>query len=317
MTALTATLVLAAIAAPHGLRLEHATPVLAATVWMSALALRAFTAIFTALLALLYLPRTEPFQLASQWCWHTVLPFLATHLGLDGRELGNAALVAPSVALTASLLWVLVGVWRAARRVRLLLARHGIGEGPGQSVILGDGEVLIAAAGLRRPRVVISAGALVALDDEELAASLDHERGHITRRHRFVLIAAELCRALGRTMPGTRAAARELAFHLERDADRYALSRRHDPAVLASAICKAAEAHVLAAPALALGGGSVERRVEALLDERSARGRQLPLWTMASAMLALVALAASALPAAAHGGYHQAGTAGPAHRCAR
>lgn len=315
MTALTATLILAAIAAPHWLRLERASPVPAATVWMSALALRAFTAIFSALFVLLYLPGTELFQVASHWCWHTVLPLVATHLGLDGHELGLVALVVPSFGLTASLLWVLVGVWRAARRVRLLLARHGINGGPGQSVILGDGEVLIAVAGLRRPRVVISAGALLAFDDEELAAGLAHERGHIARRHRFVVIAAELCRALARFLPGSRAAARELAFHLERDADRYALRRRHEPAVLASAICKAAEAHVLAAPALALGGGSVERRVAALLDEHPARGRQLPLRTMAAAMLTLVAIAASALPAVAHGGYHQAGTAGHAHHC--
>jgi Zn-dependent protease with chaperone function len=315
MTAVAATIILAAIAVPHFLRLERASPPLAITVWMSALVLRALTALFTALFVLLYLPRSGIFQLVSHLCWHTVLPFLATHLGLSGHDLGDAALIAPSFVLAASVLSVLFGVWRAARRVRQLLVRHAIGEGPGESVILNDGDVVVAAAGLRRPRVVISAGALVAFDDEELAASLEHERGHISRRHRFVIVAAQLCRALGRFLPGTRVAMRELRFHLERDADGYAVRRRHEPAVLASAICKAAEANLLAAPALALGRGAVERRVEALLDERPPVGGQLRLRAVAAMMLALVAIAASALPAAAHAGYHQADATRPTHHC--
>jgi beta-lactamase regulating signal transducer with metallopeptidase domain len=88
--------------------------------------------------------------------------------------------------------------------------------------------------------VVVSTGALVHLDDEELAAGLAHERGHIQRRHRWVLLAAEIARAVARPLPGTRHAMAELAFHIERDADRWALRRMHDPLALASAICKAA-----------------------------------------------------------------------------
>jgi hypothetical protein len=315
MTVVVATVILAAIALPHGLRLERASPPLAATLWMSALTLRALTAVFTAVFVLLYLPGSELFQLISHLCWHTVLPFMATHLGISGHDVGDAALVAPSFALAASALSALVGLWRAARRVRALLTRHSIGQGPGQSVILDDGEVLVAAAGLRRPRVVVSAGALVVFDDEELAASLDHEHGHIAHRHRFVVVAAHLCRALGRFLPGTRAATRELTFHLERDADRYAVRRRHQPAALASAICKAAEAQLLAGPALALSGGGVTRRVEALLDERPPAGRQLRLRVLAAAMLVLVALALSALPQAAHAGYHGASTTRSTHQC--
>jgi len=72
--------------------------------------------------------------------------------------------------------------------------------------------VLVAAAGLRKPRVVVSAGALLNLDDEELAASLDHEHGHIVRRHRYVLVAAELCRALARLFPEHAAPSRSSPF---------------------------------------------------------------------------------------------------------
>lgn len=55
---------------------------------------------------------------------------------------------------------------------------------PRESLLLADATVLVAAAGLRKPRVVVSAGALLNLDHEELAASLDDEYGHIVRRHR-------------------------------------------------------------------------------------------------------------------------------------
>jgi len=81
----------------------------------------------------------------------------------------------------------------------------------------------------------------VCLDDEELAASLEHERGHVARRHRFALVIAEVCRASARALPGTRHAVAELIFHLERDADRLVVDRLHDPAALASAICKAGQ----------------------------------------------------------------------------
>jgi bla regulator protein blaR1 len=183
--------------------------------------------------------------------------------------------------------------------------------------VLADGEVLVAAAGLRRPQVVVSAGALMTLDDQELAASLEHEHGHIERRHRYVLVMAELCRALARFLPGTRKAAMELVFHLERDADRYAVARTNDPAALASAICKACESSAFGAPALALGGGVVPRRIRLLLDGEAnpQSRREVPLRALASVMVALVALSAGTLPAAAHAGYHQTGTASTVRHC--
>jgi hypothetical protein len=298
---------------PHRLALDQAHPVTAASIWLSALTLRALTAVFTAIFVVLYLPATETFTLISQWCWHTVLPFIATHLGFNGHDFGDAALLAPSFALALSVLSVVVGLWRAARQVHRLV-RSAIGFGPGQSVILGDGQVLIAAAGVRRPRVIVSAGALTAFDDEELAASLDHERGHIARRHRYLLVYAELCRALGRFVPGTRTAARELAFHLERDADGFALRRRHDPAALASAICKAADSQLLAAPSFSLAGGNVARRVQGLLDGVP-RTTSHGLTVISIALAALALGTAAALPAAAHAGWHQAQTVAPSHHC--
>lgn len=308
MTLVLAALVLSAIAAPHLLRLEGASPALAASIWLAALSLRALGAVFSAMFVVLYLPSTALFTLVTHLCWHAVIPFIATHLPLSGHALGDAAVIAPAFVLAASTTSVIVGLWRAGRRVSRLLAGAVVGPGPRDSLVLADGDVLVAAAGLRRPRVVISAGALVSFDDEELAASLEHEHGHIARRHRYVLIAAEICRALARFIPGTRAAAQELVFHLERDADSYAVSRRQDPRALASAICKAAGASIFPAPSMALSGGVVSRRIRLLLDHEEQPARtQLPFLLLAGVMIALAIAGVGVLPAVAHAGIHEVG----------
>lgn len=319
MTLVLAVLVLGAMAAPHLLRLERASPALAAAIWLAALSLRALGAVFSATFVVLYLPSTALFTLVTHWCWHAVIPFIATHVPLSGHALGEAAVIAPAFVLAASMASVVVGLWRAGRRVRSLLARSVVGPGPRQSLVLADGQVLVAATGLRRPRVVISAGALMKFDDEELAASLEHEHGHIARRHRYVLVAAEICRALARFIPGTRAAVRELVFHLERDADSFAVSRRQDPRALASAICKAAGATSFPAPATALSGGVVSRRVRLLLDHEAPRSprTQIPLRLLAGVMIALVIAGAGALPAVAHAGLHEAAGLASAQHCPR
>jgi Zn-dependent protease with chaperone function len=301
-----------AIGLPHVLQLERSSPALAASIWFSGLVLRALAAVFIVLYAVFFLPSTALFQAVTHWCWHTVLPIITTHLPVDGHTLGALATVLPAFVLAGSLTWVAAGLWRAARAVRAVLLRSAVGVGPEASTVIEDGDVVVAAAGLRRPQVIVSAGALRTLDDEELAASLAHERGHIVRRHRWVLVAAELLRALGRFLPGTSRAADELLFHLERDADAFALAGRHDPAALASAICKAAGASAPTAASLALGGGVVVRRVRQLLEAepvaRRSPGERL-LTGVAALMASLVLVGIAALPATAHSGLHVAGGA--------
>ena len=298
MSLVLAALLVAAIFAPHALRFDRTSPALAALVWLSALVLRALTAVAAAVAIVLVLPRTEVFTLITHWCWHTALPLLATHLGLDGHRLGDAALILPGAVLAVSAISVAFGLWKATRAVASLVQRGSVGTGPQNSVIVGDGDVVVAAAGIRRPLVLVSAGALASLDDEELAASLEHEHGHIQRRHRYVLVAAEFCRALARFLPGTRRAADELRFQLERDADRFALERHHEPVVLASAICKAAQGRSTA-PMTALAGGGVGRRIRALLDGAAAAQPVNGVAVRAAAVLilSLVVALGAALPA--------------------
>src|SRR5215207_2374922 len=160
MTLALALMVASAIALPHLLPLDRARPVVAASIWLSALALRALTVVFVALFAVFFLRASELFGLITHWCWHAVIPFIAAHLALNGHEIGDAATVAPALVLAASLVSVAVGLRRAGRSVGRLLRRSTVGSGPGGSVIVGGSEVLLAATGVKRPRILVSAGAL-------------------------------------------------------------------------------------------------------------------------------------------------------------
>lgn len=320
MIALVVLLAATGILLPHGLRLERCAPATAVALWSVSLALRALTIILLVLYLAFFLPGTATFSTLTHWCWHTVLPILTAHMGLEGHRVGDAATIVPGLAVMASLLSVAFGVVRAARSVRRLLARNSLGPGPSDSVIVTGPEVMLAAAGLARPRVVVSAGALIELDDEELAAGLEHERGHIVRRHRFLLVFSELSRGVGRFVPGAGRASRELAFHLERDADQWALKRRHDRLALASVICKAAAAaqRVDAVAVASLSGAGVGERLGQLIHDPPARRRSagaLALNLVAAVLVGGTLLAATLVPSMALAGAQQLGAGDQIRHC--
>ena len=318
MTVALAAIVAAGIVLPHALRLQRVAPVTATVLWLTSLALRALTGLFAVTFLLFVLPRTEVFGSLTHWCLHAVLPGLADDLSVEGHGIGDLALLLPGIALGISLLVACIRTARGARRAQRLVSRHVLGRGPQGSIIVGGPEVVFAVAGLARPRIVVSAGALTALDDAELAAALDHERGHIARRHRFVVLAAAALSALGWMFPGTRRAGAEIAFHLERDADCWALDRRNDRLALASVICKAAVcAGPPTSPATAnLGETGVGERLRQLLEDqprRSSHPAAAVLNGLATIMVACTLLVGGLVPAAAaagvrgdaHGAHHE------------
>lgn len=279
------------IVLPHVARLDGARPATAVALWAVSLGLRAVTGVLAAIVIVLFLPASGAFDELTHWCWHAIVPLVATHLGLAGHSFGGAVVIFPAVLLGGSLASIVFGLVRAGRAVRQLLQRDAIGAGPDGAVIVGGSEVMLAAAGFARPKVVVSAGALIHLDDAELGAALAHERGHIVRRHRWVVVYGELCRGLGRFVPGATAARDQLVFHLERDADSWA-TRRHDPLALASAICKAG----LSRPggpssgyAGLVGARGAARRIDELLNavqaERRPQGRLLSGAALTGAVL--------------------------------
>ena len=222
---------------------------------------------------------------------------------VEGHGVADLTLFVPGVALAASLVYACLRTARSARRARHLVDHESLGNGPRDSVIVGGPDVRFAVAGFVHPRIVVSAGALTWLDDDELEAAIDHERAHIVRRHRFVMLLAVVCAALGRAVPGMHRSLRELGFHLERDADRWAVDRQNDRLALASAICKAADAEPPRSPALArLGASGVPERLSQLLDDHpraQARPPAAALNALATAVVICTLLAAGLVPTAA------------------
>ena len=293
---------LAALAlAPHFLPQVRISPTSGIALWTATLAFRAIVAVSIVLIVIFFLPATDLFALLTHWCFHAVVPFIASHLGFTGHLLGDAAVIVPALVMVASSISVAFGLWRGTRAVHRWLARDSLGPGPSASVIVSDSDVVVAAAGFRDPRVVISTGALLQLDDAELSASLAHEWGHVRRNHRAVSIAAEVLAGLARPLPGTRRALECLRFHLERDADDYAVRRTGDRLALASAICKAAQGEPApkrsGRPALAnLAGSGIPQRLRYLLRDSSTTHSRL--LTVGARFLAL-SLAASTIGLAA------------------
>jgi hypothetical protein len=286
------------VALPHVMRLDGARPATAAILWTAALTLRALTAVSAVLFLVVAFPETAAFKVLTHWCVHSALGAVGIHVDVHGHAIGAAAVAAPAALIGVALLAALLGTIRASRAVASTLRRTSLGEGPQDSIIVGGSDVLVAAAGLVRPRIVVSAGALTALDDEELAAGLAHEHGHIARRHHLGLAYAECCRAVARMLPGTRRAVRELRFHLERDADEWALRRHHHPCALASAICKAATTRASENPAMVtLGGGAIERRLDDLLGRESATAGSLRRRMVDSAAVVMVGITLTSLVA--------------------
>jgi Zn-dependent protease with chaperone function len=287
----------AAIVAPHLLRLESVTPIWAAVVWLATLGLRALVAAVGAVFLLVHLPQIGLFDALTHWCLHEVLPLLASELDISEHPVAHAIGLLPAAMLAGSLIWLAFALTRSwVALVRML--HRAVGEGPAGSTVVRDPGLLVAATRFGRRRIVVSDAALRALDPQELNASLAHEIGHLSRRHRPILLAGALFAALARVVPGTDIARRELHFHLERDADEYAVSRTRDPLALASAICKAAAAEPRGVVALA-GRGHVGLRLGYLVDDRPRRaGPRLELATraLAGVLISLVVAVAASLP---------------------
>ena len=291
--------VAASVCLPHALPLHRVAPRTAALVWVLALWLRALLMIATSIFLFVYLPQTQLFEEIARWCLHNVVPLLSGHLGLSDHPLAHFAAVLPGLMLAASVLWMLAGLFRAWIALRLHLARRALGPGPEGATVVDDDQILVAVTRFGRARILISRAALGTMDEDELAASLAHERGHVDRRHRPALVLAALLAALARPLPGTRAAHRGLVFNLERDADEYAVDRTRDPLALASAIGKTAGAPLPGTAGLA-GKSGVALRMSYLVQGgrcRSASRTERAARATAALLAALVVGLTATLPA--------------------
>jgi len=115
-----------------------------------------------------------------------------------------------------------------------------------------------------RPRIVISSGTVRLLDQAQLAAVIEHERGHAHERHGLVMLPMTSLTEPFRWIPYARLAPRAVAGLLEMAADDHA-ARRHAPSSLASALVALSTSSGPPRCAFAVASHGVNDRVQRLL----------------------------------------------------
>jgi hypothetical protein len=123
----------------------------------------------------------------------------------------------------------------------------------------------------RRPTVILTTGAVQALDPGQLDAVLAHERAHLDGRHHRLLALARIGRLVLPFLPLMRDADEQVARLVELHADD-AAARSRDPRLLATALVVLATA---ASPSAALAAAATDsvRRIHRLLGPAQPLGR--------------------------------------------
>src|SRR6202453_2267032 len=123
----------------------------------------------------------------------------------------------------------------------------------------------------RQPTVILTTGAVQALDRGQLEAVLAHERAHLAGRHHRLLAMARIGREVLPFAPLMRDAEEQVARLVELHADD-AATRPRDPRLLATALVVLATA-ASPAPALAAGATDSVQRIHRLLGPGEPLGR--------------------------------------------
>lgn len=220
-------------------------------------------------------------------------------------HVGLAGLATLSLVVVAVLLGRLVLV---LGRVRALTHRHShtarlVSErrpGPGGALLVDSPKRCVYCVAGRPAEIVVTTAALDALDDEQLAAVLAHERAHLAERHHLLLAASRAAAAALPRVRLLRVGAAVLARLVEIRADDIAL-RHHEPAALVGALLALSDSGSTTAAALGASSVGVVERVERLLLPTTTDNTRfsLGLALAATALLIGPATSTSLLSAAA------------------
>ena len=160
------------------------------------------------------------------------------------------------------------------------------------AVLVGHSEPVAYCVAGRHPTVILSTGALQALEPAQVSAVLAHERAHLAGRHHRLLALARIGRLVLPFLPLMRDADAQVARLVEMHADDAAV-RASDPRSLATALVVLATG-TSPTPALAASATDSVQRIHRLLRPAEPLGparRQLLRATAASLALAPVLLA--------------------------
>ena len=229
---------------------------------------------------------------------------------------GGASVAALGLTLTGAVLArAVVTATAYLRAVRREALRHAetarlVGRpepGLGATLVDYPQPAAYCVAG-RHPTVIVTTGALRALDPEQLDAVLAHERAHLAGHHHQLLAMARIARRVLPFLPLTREADTQVARLIEQHADDAATCTR-DPGPLAAALVVLASS-ASPAPALAAAATDTVQRIRRLLTPAEPVGqiRRLLLRATVAAIAvtpvllalipAIMALALGRVPAA-------------------
>lgn len=161
--------------------------------------------------------------------------------------------------------------------------------------IVETSQAVCMAAGLLRPRVLVSRGLINRLDADGQAVVLEHERAHIRRRDVLVVSLARLCIPLH--LPGVgRSLVREIEIAAEQACDEETGELIGDRTTVAETIlaverlAQSTPNGIMPAAAVGFGASAVGRRVESLLQEPKAPCSLRPLMVALGAFTVAVLL---------------------------
>jgi Zn-dependent protease with chaperone function len=211
-----------------------------------------------------------------------------------GLGLALAGAVAARTALTA--MTHLRAAGRQARRHAQTARLVGQPEPALGAVLVEHAQPHAYCVAGRHPTVILTTGAVQALDPGQLDAVLAHERAHLAGRHHRLRALARIGRLVLPFLPLMRDADEQVARLVELHADD-AAARARDPRLLATALVVLATA-ASPAPALAAAATDSVKRIHRLLApaEPLGRARRQLLRTIAAA-LALTPVALALAPA--------------------
>lgn len=172
---------------------------------------------------------------------------------MDRNFLGLAALVFLAVSTVRS--------GRILIRERRL--RNQVGDG---IMIVPDNDVYAYALPGPKTKVVVSAGLVRGLTQNELDVVVAHEMAHVTNRHDRLLLVGRICAIFN---PFLTLSAKRLRFSLERIADQAAVHQCGDSRHVARTIAKVALGHSDTHFALGIASYGVLDRIESLTVQKT------------------------------------------------
>ena len=198
-----------------------------------------------------------------QACIYTLQAVYEAPTALPRETAGILLALVATLLPAARVAYELVLAQRTARRTADALALVArIDHRLGALVVDADTAAAYCVPG-RSQHIVLTTGAIAALDEQELQAVVAHERAHLRERHSLVVAAAQgLAKAV--PLPLLRTAASEMTRLVELAADDAAAAATDDAAV-AGALVRLSGMHAPRA-ALAAAGSDGLARVTRLLD---------------------------------------------------